>query len=88
MPNIKSAAKRAELARVRTLRNSAIKSRMKTAIRKFNAALASQDKQQAWDSLIQAVIAIDKAQAQGTIHKNAAARYKSGLYRRYNSAIQ
>ena len=42
MPNIKSAKKRVEVAQVRTLRNKAAKSALRTAIKKADLAIASQ----------------------------------------------
>ena len=78
MPNIKSAAKRMELSRKQNLRNRAIKSNMKTAIKGFTDAAASgADNTQ---TLYQeAVSIVDRAAAKGTIHQNAANRKKAQL---------
>ncbi len=79
MPNIKSAEKRLRQNVKRRLRNSAIKSTMKTAIKK---ALSAKDEDAA---LREALSAIDRAASKGVIHKNAAARKKSRLVRKLSS---
>lgn len=84
MPNIKSAAKRVEITRVRTIRNARIKSALKTSIRKFEEAMKTADREDAGTKLRKAVINIDKAVTKGILHKNAASRKKSRLTRRYN----
>ncbi|GAB6173322.1 30S ribosomal protein S20 [Paradesulfitobacterium aromaticivorans] len=78
MPNIKSAIKRVELAKVRTIKNAAAKSTLKTAIRRFEESLTS-DKEAATLALHKASRALDKASSKGLIHKNKAARKKSRL---------
>ena len=47
MPNIKSAIKRVSVIEKKTLRNNMIKSEYKTAVKKFEAALAEGNKQEA-----------------------------------------
>ncbi|MBE3573201.1 MAG: 30S ribosomal protein S20 [Moorella humiferrea] len=83
MPNIKSAIKRVELTRKRTERNKAIKSRVKTAIKKFRLALEQGDASTA-EKLRQAIRTLDKAVTKGVIHPNTAARKKSRLQRLFN----
>ena len=61
MANIKSAKKRIEVAKVRTERNKAIKSKVKTAVKKVDAAIAANDKDAAADALVAATKEIDKA---------------------------
>lgn len=85
MPNIKSAAKRVEITRIRTIRNVRIKSALKTSIRKFEEAMKAADREEAGTKLRKAVVAIDKAVTKGILHKNAAARKKSRLTKRYNN---
>ena len=80
MPNIKSAKKRVLVAEVRRQRNMADKTRMK----KFAAAVADGNKKAAERELLASVSVLDKTAAKGVIHKNAAARRKSNLYRVYN----
>jgi small subunit ribosomal protein S20 len=84
MPNIKSASKRVEITRLRTLRNARIKSALKTTIRKFEEALKTADREDASLKLRNAVRVIDKAVTKGILHKNAASRKKSRLTRRFN----
>lgn len=84
MPNIKSAVKRVEITRLRTLRNARIKSALKTTIRKFEEALKTADRDDASLKLRNAVRVIDKAVTKGILHKNAASRKKSRLTRRFN----
>lgn len=76
MPNIKSAKKRVLVTAAKTLQNKMFKSDMKTTIKKYEAAIAAGDKAAA-DTYKAAVKIIDKAVANGTIHKNKAARKKS-----------
>ncbi|HEX3032791.1 MAG TPA: 30S ribosomal protein S20 [Bacillota bacterium] len=84
MANIKSAAKRAEIAKVRTLRNASIKSSVKTAVRRFLESLHTANADEAKISLVKACRALDKAVTKGILHKNAAARRKSRLTRKFN----
>lgn len=85
MPNIKSAAKRVEITRVRTIRNARIKSALKTSIKKFEEAMKAADREEAGTKLRNAVVTIDKAVTKGILHKNAASRKKSRLTKRYNN---
>lgn len=84
MPNIKSAIKRVEIAQKRTIRNASIKSAVKTAIRKYEVALKSEAREVAETTLRSALVALDKAVTKGVLHKNAAARKKSRLTKRFN----
>jgi small subunit ribosomal protein S20 len=84
MPNIKSAAKRVEITRMRTIRNARIKSALKTSIKKFEEAMKAADREDAGTKLRNAVVTIDKAVTKGILHKNAASRKKSRLTKRYN----
>jgi small subunit ribosomal protein S20 len=84
MANIKSALKRAQIARVRTVQNAAYKSMMKTSIRRFETSLKDNNVESAKESLLKALRVIDKLAGKGIIHKNMAARKKSQLTRKYN----
>lgn len=84
MPNIKSAAKRVEITRMRTLRNARIKSALKTTLKKFEEAMKAVNREEAGDRLRKSVVAIDKAVTKGILHKNAASRKKSRLTKRFN----
>ena len=79
MANIKSAKKRILVNNKKNLRNRSIKSALKTVIKKYDAAVASGDKELTASMLPQVSSAIDKAAAKGVIHKNAANRKKSQL---------
>ena len=84
MANIKSSAKRAQIAQVRTKRNAAYKSMMKTAIRRFDSTLKAEDIAAAKDELRNATRMIDKVKTKGVIHKNTANRRKSRLAKALN----
>ncbi|MDI3327020.1 MAG: 30S ribosomal protein S20 [Alicyclobacillaceae bacterium] len=88
MPNIKSAAKRVRITRKRTLRNASLKSALRTAIKKFNTALQSGDLNLAEQLLREAVRRIDKSVTKGILHRNAAARRKSRLTRKFQAALK
>src|SRR5262245_15241377 len=79
MANHYSALKRARQTTTRTAQNRANTSRLRTALRKFRAALQAGDKAQAKTQFAETVSSIDKAVKKGVIHKNTAARYKSRL---------
>ena len=86
MPNIKSAKKRVKVIKVKTLQNKMHTTALKTEIKKFDAAVASGDKEAAQVAYKAAVKKIDQAAAKGILHKNAAARKKSALVRKLNAA--
>jgi small subunit ribosomal protein S20 len=88
LPNTKSAAKRVRITRKRTLRNASLKSALRTAIKKFNVALESGDLNRAGELLREAVRRIDKSVTKGILHRNAAARRKSRLTRKYQAALK
>lgn len=79
MANIKSSIKRIKVTKTRTLRNKSIKSSVKTAIKKFEAAIADGDLDKARSLFPEVTSSIDKAAAKGVLHKNAASRKKSKL---------
>ncbi|MGL6173609.1 MAG: 30S ribosomal protein S20 [Cellulosilyticaceae bacterium] len=85
MANIKSAKKRIKVIATKTARNRAIKSAVKTYIKKVTAAVQANDKAAATASLTVAVKAIDKAAAKGIFHSKTAARKKSTLARLVNT---
>ena len=85
MANIKSAKKRVITSQVRAERNKAIKSRVKTCIKKVEAAVANNDKEAANEALIVAISEINKATSKGLYHKNNAARKVSRLTKAVNS---
>jgi len=85
LANIKSAKKRILVTAKKTERNKAIKSKVKTMIKKVESAIAAQDKELAKANLIVAVTEIDKACSKGIMHKNTAARKVSRLTKKVNN---
>ncbi len=84
MPNIKSAAKRVKVEEKKNLRNRIAKSRMKSSIKKFEAAVAEGEADV--ESLYrEAVSLVDKAASKGVIHKNASNRKKAQLAKLLNN---
>ena len=79
MANIKSQLKRIKTNRAATERNKAVKSELKTWIRKFREAAASGDAAAASDALATASKKLDKAVSKGVIHANQAANKKSAM---------
>ena len=79
MANIKSAKKRIKVTAVRTERNKAIRSKVKTAMKKVEKAVAGGDKAAATEALRLATVEIEKEQTKGVYHKNNAARKVSRL---------
>ena len=77
MPNIKSAKKRVDTAERNRARNKSANSRMKTEIKKFDAAINAGDAKKAEELLPKTVAIIDKTAKKGVIHKNAADRRKA-----------
>lgn len=84
MANIKSQMKRIKTNAIRTERNKAYKSELRTWIRKFREAAASGDKAQATEALATASKKLDKAVSKGVIHKNQAANKKSAMAQQLN----
>ena len=85
MPNIKSQKDRVVQAKKENRHNKAIKSNLKTVVKKANAAISAgaADKDAAMKA---AVVAIDKAAAKGVLHKNTAARKVSRMAKAANKA--
>jgi len=79
MANIKSAKKRILVTEVRTERNKAIRSRVKTYVKKVDAAVAAADKAAAEQALRAAISEISKAESKGVYHSNTASRKISRL---------
>ena len=84
MANHKSAMKRDRQSKVRRLRNRAIKSKMKTAVRKVEEAIRAGSHEQAEDALRKAIPVIYKTASKGTIHRKTASRKVSRLTRHVN----
>ena len=86
MANHKSALKRVRITAKKNLRNRMITSRVKTALKSFDQALASDDQAAINAAYGTAVSIVDKAAAKGVIHKNAANRKKARLAKRLAKA--
>ena len=79
MANIKSQIKRIGTNERRRLRNKAVKSELKTAVRRFREAADSGDSAAATSALRTASRLLDKAASKGVIHANQAANRKSAM---------
>ena len=85
MANIKSAKKRILVAEKRTARNKAIKSEVKTAIKKVDAAVAAKDAETAKTQLRAAISTVNKAASKGVYHKKTASRKVARMTTAVNS---
>jgi small subunit ribosomal protein S20 len=83
--NIKSQIKRIKQNEKRHQRNKAVKSELKTLVRKFREAADSGDKNTAVEAGRVATRKLDKAVSKGVIHKNQAANRKSAIMKRASS---
>jgi len=79
VPIIKSAIKRVDVTKTKTLRNRMIKSNLHTTHKKLDAAIAANDAAAVQTELRSAVSAYDKAASKGVMHKNAVNRKKAQL---------
>ena len=79
LANIKSAKKRILVSQKRADRNKSIRSKVKTSIKRVEAAVAAKDAEAAKAALLTATSDIDKAAKKGIYHKNNAARKVSRL---------
>jgi len=86
MPNTKSAKKRLRQSLDRRARNRAVKSAVKTQIRKASETGASGNAEQTQTEFRLAVKKLDQAAAKGVLHRNTAARLKSRLNARLKAA--
>ena len=82
MANIKSQIKRNKQNEKARLRNKAVKSSLKTAVRKFHEAAEAGDVDKATTAMRDATRSLDKAASKGVIHKSQAANRKSAIARR------
>ena len=85
MANIKSQIKRNKQNLKRHERNKAVKSGLKTAVRKFREAADAGDKDAAVEAGRAATRQLDKAASKGVIHKNQAANRKSAINKQASS---
>ena len=85
MANIKSQIKRNRTNEKARLRNKAVKSSLKTAVKKFRTAADAGDAAAAATLLADASRSLDKAASKGVIHKNQATNRKSALAKQLGS---
>ena len=85
MANIKSQIKRNKQNDAAHERNKAVKSKLKTAVRKFREAAAAGNADEAKVAAADAAKRLDKAASKGIIHKNQAANRKSALHKQASS---
>ena len=85
MPNIKSAKKRVLVIEKKTQINKAIKSALKTQIKKFLASVEAGNKEETTKVYSETVSAIDTAASKGVLHKNNAANKKAKLAKKLNA---
>ena len=86
MANIKSSKKRVLIAERNRLRNVAVKSSIKTAVKKVLELSTADDKDALNAALSKVYQLCDKAVSKGVLHKNTAARKKSNLSKKLNAA--
>jgi len=85
MANIKSAMKQNRQSEKRRVRNAAVRSTVRTAVKSTRIAIEGGQAEQARESLLRTIQVLDKAATKGVIHKNTAARKKSRLMRQLNA---
>ncbi|MBE6968850.1 MAG: 30S ribosomal protein S20 [Ruminococcaceae bacterium] len=88
MANIKSSAKRVLVSRAYAARNKADRSALKTSIKKFEAAAAESNRENAEVAYKAAVKSVDRAVSKGLIHKNNAAHKKSKMAAKLNAMAE
>ena len=85
MATHKSAIKQDKQSKKRKMRNTKIKSYVKTVIKRVRNAVDEKDMKSSTQALVKAIPAIDKAASKGIIHKKTASRKISRLTKRVNS---
>ncbi len=88
MANIKSQKKRILTNEKARMRNKAVKSGVKTAIKKVHTAVDAGDAAAALAAALEASTLLDKAASKGVIHKRQAANRKSGIMKAANSVAK
>jgi len=83
----KSAKKRVKIIEKKTLTNNMIKTGYKSAVKKFEEAIAAGNLEEAKTLFSEATKKIDQACTKGVIVKNTAARKKSSLSKKLNAAM-
>ncbi len=85
MPNIKSQIKRVAISREENAVNNSKKSRIKNLVKKFDAAVADANKEDAKKLLSECFSLIDQAAQDNVYHKNTAARKKASLSKKFDT---
>ena len=85
MANIKSQIKRNRQNDAAHERNKAVKSALKTSVRKFREAADADKSDEAKAAALDAAKQLDKAASKGVIHKNQAANRKSAIHKQASS---
>ncbi len=85
---IKSGLKRRRQNEVRRLRNRAVRTRVRNAVKALRAAIASADAAAIKELLPRTVSVIDGGVRKGVFHRNTASRFKSHLTTQANSVLQ
>jgi small subunit ribosomal protein S20 len=85
MANTRSALKRMRQSEKRRVRNAAVRTSVRTAVKTTRTSLAAASVEEARASLARAIQLLDRAVTKGVVHKNAAARKKSRLTRQLNA---
>lgn len=80
-----SALKRARQTVKRNLRNTSVKSTLKTVIKRVETAVSSGNKEDALKALLEAVRELNTAASKGIIHRNTASRKISRLTKKVNT---
>ncbi|MCD8249947.1 MAG: 30S ribosomal protein S20 [Lachnospiraceae bacterium] len=84
MANIKSAKKRILVTETRTAKNKAVKSKVKTMVKKVYAAIDEKDQDAAKAALKEAISTLNKAGSKGVYHRNTVSRKISRLQKAVN----
>ncbi|HLS20945.1 MAG TPA: 30S ribosomal protein S20 [Bacillota bacterium] len=84
MANLKSAIKRVRTNETKRARNQALKSHMRTQIKRVDVLIEANDVENAKEAFNEAVRTIDKTVQKGAIHKNSGNRFKSRLAHKIN----
>lgn len=87
MANIKSQKKRILTNEKARLRNRAVRSELKTAVRAVREAVEAKDGTRAYATALHACRLLDRAASKGIIHKNQAANRKSGVMKLANTVV-
>ena len=87
MANTRSAEKRMRQGEKRRVRNAAVRSAVRTAVKGTRGTIGAGTVDAARASLAHTIRLLDKAVTKGVLHKNAAARRKSRLMRQLNALV-